>query len=96
MVQKMKRLATVVTGGLTADPGHPTPVTPLKNTCAVLLSRWPSGAATSPDPGSNDSPLPQSTDTENVTELVGPPVTANGPGKVQRRAMGGPMIGSQP
>src|SRR5262245_4992260 len=90
----MNRFATVETGGLSMLLAAQ--VVPLKNTWAELLSRTPSGAATSPEPGSNVSPFPQSTDRENRSDEVGPPVTAPPASPVQRSRGGGPQSGSQP
>src|SRR5687767_1438393 len=86
------RLTMVCAGLLTAVAQ----AAPPKNPCATFESRAPSGAAVLPEPGSNASPFPQSTLSENVIEPVGPPAVGSDPGIVQRSRSGGPGSGSQP
>src|SRR5262245_27904497 len=63
--------------------------------CALLNMNAPSGAPKSPDPGSNASPLPQSTVTWNEIAAVAPPAVGTDVND-QRSRCGGPGSGSNP
>src|SRR6185503_14818907 len=88
--QNRKRETTVSVGCVTTDGVQEAPA---QNACARFASWMPSGAAVFPEPGSNDSWLPQSTVREKITDDVAPPVVAP-PGSVQRSRTGGPGSGS--